>query len=146
GRSSGEGLARHSEWDMDRKNQPVASPPKRRAGQATGSVPPDNRVKRPAHGKRKANRTIAHAGLRAAATASATASSKTGRRSGAAGGNATRNNRLDPATETRNKTIRSPVPGDRVRGSSDRRSIAAAPSLTGPPGSPTHNSQLTTHN
>src|SRR6267378_2406893 len=110
---------------MNRKNQPVASPPKRSAGQATGSAPPDKLVNRPAHGKRKANRTIAHAGLRAAATASATASSRTGKRSGAAGGNPTRKSRLDPAIETRNKTIRSPVPGDRVRGSSDHRSFAA---------------------
>src|ERR1700693_272724 len=131
---------------MKRKDHPVASPPKRSAGHATGSVPPDSRVSNPAQGKRQANAAIAHEGLRAAATANPTAITSTGSRSGAAGGNSTRNNSPDPPNRRRKNAIRTPVPGDRVRGTSDHRSIAAIPSITGFPGFPTHNSQLTTHN
>src|SRR5450759_60477 len=132
---------------MKRKDHPVASPPKRSAGHATGSVPPDRRVSSPAQGKRKANVTIAHEGLRAAATASPTAISSTGSRSGAAGGNPTRNSSADPPADKRKNAIRTPVPGDRINGSSDDRAIAAAPAINRSPrspDSPAHNSQLTT--
>src|SRR5450759_1068959 len=121
---------------MKRKDHPIARPPKRSAGQATGSVPPDRRVNKPAQGNRKANIAIAQEGLRAAETASPTAISSTGSRSGAAGGNPTRNSRADPQADRRKNAIRTPVPGDRVKGSFDDRAIAAAPSINQSPRSP----------
>src|SRR5512132_3326108 len=98
---------------MKRNDQPAASPPTRRAGQAIGSVPPESLASKPAHGKRNAKPTIARSGLHAAATASPTAIKRTGSLSGAAGGNPTANSSADPATDSRNRTTRVPVAGDR---------------------------------
>src|SRR5262249_54539630 len=77
------------------------------------------------HGKRNAKIVIARAGLPEAVTASATARIKTGSRSGAAGGNPTAKSRPDPATESRNRRTRVPVPGDRFIGSPVHRFICA---------------------
>src|SRR6266508_4406339 len=108
---------------MKRNDHPAARPPRRSAGQATGSMPPESRASRPAHGKRNAKATMARAGLHAAASASPTAISRTGRRSGAAGGNPTANRSPDPPIDRRKRKTLTPVPGDRFIGSSVHRFI-----------------------
>src|SRR5262245_49794994 len=97
---------------MKRKDHPAARPPKRSAGQAIGSVPPESRAISPAQGKRNEKIVIPRAGLQEAMTASATERIRTGRRSGAAGGNPTAKSNPEAATDSRNRTTRVPVPGD----------------------------------